>query len=143
MKADYLHNWWHCEVIKVFWLKIQSEIKLITNIDLPFMAEAFLLNIFAITRLDLDSSDTVSTLLTVAKALVALKWHDNKPLSISMWQNKLLEYFVLSKLEFSSSEKCSSRPFQNFVAVWLLILEYLNSNHMFLDQDHYKNLLYF
>lgn len=80
MKANYLHNWWYCTVIKAFWLKIQAEIKIITDIDVPFTVEAFLPNVYAIKQLDPTSSETISTLLTVAKALITLKWHDNKPL---------------------------------------------------------------
>lgn len=54
-----------------------------------------------------------------------------------------MEYFVLSKLELNFAGKGTSKSFRNFTAVWLPILEYLNSIEALLEQGTYKELLYF
>lgn len=113
-KLDYLHNWWHCTMIKHFWELIQGEIKCIMGINIPLTIRFCLFNIYFDGHLDMASSETMGIRLTVAKTVIALKWGDKTPPSLSIWQSKLMEHFVLGKLEFSRSDKCSTKSFWEF-----------------------------
>lgn len=75
--------------------------------------ESLLLNVYVVKQLDPASSKTVGILLTVAKVMIALKWCDNKPPSLSLCQNKFMEYFMLSKLEFFTTAKSPLKVFKN------------------------------
>lgn len=142
-RANYLHNWWSCNTIKTFWESIQMEITRITGFDVPLTIEFCLLNVHPEGLQDIAKAETIGILLTVAKAAIALKWRDEKPPSLSLWQSKLLEHFILSKLDFSRSSTYSTKVFENFMAVWLPILEYLNSCDRLSGPEIYKSLLYF
>lgn len=124
--ADYLHNWWFCPAIKSFWLQILAGIKTIIDLDIPNTVECILLNYWTRPCPDPTSKDIAITLLTIAKTIITLKWRDSHPPTIKLWGKKFLEHFVLTKLEFSASLNVSSKAYNNFVATWFPILQYLN-----------------
>lgn len=142
-RGTYLHSWWYCDKLRPFWEHIRSEITLITGVPIPQIVKYCLFNVFPERHQDPAIAETIGILLTVAKEAIAMKWRDEKPPSLSLWRNKLLEHFVLSKLEFSRMEKCSSKAFEFFSAVWLPILGYLNKCEFGEGLELYKSLRYF
>lgn len=45
-------------------------------------------------------SDIAITLFTIAKTTITLKWCDSNPPTVTLWQKKVLEHFVLNNLVF-------------------------------------------
>lgn len=143
VQANYLHNWWHCSYIKNFWSKILTEVKTIIDSDIPFTIPWILLNYWSSRHLDSTSWEICMMLLTIAKASIALKWRDAKLPSIQVWRKKVLQHFVLNKLEFVVSNNTSSKAYNNFTVIWFPVLQYLNECNFDSDLDVYSSLLFF
>lgn len=61
--ADYLHMWWHCPVIKAYWIAILAEIKQIVDVDILFTYPCILLNFWDQPDTDPTNKEIVITFL--------------------------------------------------------------------------------
>lgn len=103
--------------------------------------EHILLDIWEHLRSDSASEDLAKILITIAKTTKDVFWCQKKAPILSAWKKRIWDYFILCKLEFSTSLKANSKDYNNFVAVWYPIVQYLETCKALPSNALYKDMI--
>lgn len=65
--GDYNHCWWERPLVSTFWKEVCNIIKEIVGIEVPFMKESLLLNIWEYESIPPSTRDQMTIMTSVAK----------------------------------------------------------------------------
>uniref|UniRef100_A0A8C5QAN6 Reverse transcriptase domain-containing protein n=2 Tax=Leptobrachium leishanense TaxID=445787 RepID=A0A8C5QAN6_9ANUR len=71
--GTYLHIWWECALIQIYWRRIQDLVRNTTDVDLDFTPQIFLLSQLPFSLKSMKKS-VLMRILLVARSLIPLYW---------------------------------------------------------------------
>lgn len=104
LPGSFLHCFWSCPRLSMFWDHIIAHINTVVEIQLPRDPAITILNIWQGFTLNPLWKELVELLLCAARSLVAQHWKTVKIPTLSKWFLKIWDFFYRIKGLFLSSE---------------------------------------
>lgn len=71
------------------------------------------------------------------------KWWDNSPPALADWKKRIIEQFILNKLNILSNVNATSKGYENFAAVLFPAICYLSKCSFLASNPLYEKMLFF
>lgn len=129
-QGTFLHCWWECPKVQLFWTDVQSQLALITGRPIALRPDLVLLNYWA-TPTDTLTIELLDLCFSATQHIIALHWKSNTALLIGDWYTKLWDYFLQDKISVSILHS-ENRPVPKNFQKWLpLFICSLHEAHRF------------
>lgn len=127
--ATYIHVWWTCPVISIFWKHVLACIKHITGITAPFHFDTVLLGYWPSAYDSTPHRDLLQLLLATARLSIAHHWKNPTPPRISFWHWKVLDLLIISKITGQLSPPLPSEDgISYYDALWFPVTSHILAN---------------
>lgn len=126
--GTYSHCWIGCPKFAIFWISVIKAIHEITGFRLQQTICHLLLGHYERQVESGVICSTIAILLVAAKAMIAIRWKNDKPPTMEMWRSKLWDIFVLEKLSLNISSYAFPKTVYEQQKIWAPIIKYLDGH---------------
>jgi len=125
MVGDYVHIFWECPKIQVYWQGVKREIDKVLEGDIPMRPDFFLLDSFPPDLFSKSHLFVLHILLMAARKIITVNWMKVHVPTVTEWTYKLKQIYIFEKM--TADLQFKSDIFQQ---KWALIKNLLEINRL-------------
>ncbi len=118
--GDYVHIFWECPKIQVYWQGVKREIRKVLGYDIPMHPVFFLLDGFPPDQFSKSHLFALHILLMAARKIITVNWMKVHQPTLTEWTQRLNQIYIFEKM--TADLQLKSDIFQQ---TWALIETYL------------------
>lgn len=127
--AIYMHTWWSCHYISIFWKHVIAKIKLFTGVLVPLKPEILLFNVWDEHDTAFPHKDLISLLLALARLSIAHWWKCPSLPSISLWNAKVVDLLIMHKFTNRTSQLSKNvEGYTDYEILWYPVISNILAN---------------
>lgn len=118
--GSFLHMFWECHDVTVFWKAVSSTLSILLDIDIPYLPKVLLLNDTSSLNIFPAQTHILLAGLTAAKKMLALRWKPPYTLSRTQW---LQTFLSITHMELSVAKMhgASQKTIQNWTTATMAV----------------------
>lgn len=118
------HLFWSCPLINNFWIKIQSELEVMLNMQIPFNWDELIFGLLHSVDTDRETRCLLGILSLAARKAITKKWLSSKAPTLEDWHQIVYGLFIMERITYANRFQSDK-----FDKIWDKWKKYIMSKH--------------